>query len=169
MTRGYCCIAQDAGGDFDDEARVFGERRSHAVGEAALHVLVAQLGEGGRGGGRAVENGVGAFELPQAVGLEMPEGIVARGFATGGAEFFEQALELRFDRGELDHGRLAACKAREGQQDEQGFVDGASVALLPDANAVEGGEELVAGHGGLFCPVWGSGVAPGWGVGLGCL
>lgn len=64
----------------------------------------------------------------------------------GGAEFVDECFQRGVDLAELHHRRLTALEATEREQHQQGFVGGAFVALLPDADAVEGLEYLLASH-----------------------
>ncbi len=85
---------QDAAGDLRGERRIVRKGEADRLRESAFDVTPPQLGNRRRGAGRARSDFGGPGKLPDAVGAQMPEGIVPGLLGAGGAELLQQLPEL---------------------------------------------------------------------------
>ena len=141
---------QNAAGNLRDERRIACEGEAHRLGKSAFDVTSPQLGDGRRGAGRSGSDFGRPGKLPDAVGAQMPKRIVPGPFGAGGTELLQQFPELTLDAGEFHQRGFAAQQAPEREQHQQRLMHRAPVPLLPHADAVERGQDFVAGHGQYF-------------------
>jgi hypothetical protein len=125
------------GGDFSREGGVGTEGGLHVGGEAAVGIVGQQLALGRVGVALAGLQRAVRVDLPHAVVLEPPEGVLGVVGLPGRPELLEQWRQVAVHLAEGDVAPLPARPAAEGVQHQQRLVRGALAPAAPDVEPVE--------------------------------
>jgi len=133
-------VVEQAGDDGVDEGGVASQALVERLGEAAVGVDRADRGDPGIvAPGGLVEVGLERSplrDLPEAVGLEVPERVLGAGLA-GRPEVREELAESQLEVGEGDEARLAPLQPGELVKQQERLVRGSLSPAPPHGDAGE--------------------------------
>jgi hypothetical protein len=106
----------DPSGYYRNERWLSLERINDMSCQTARNMTLPQLSQGQSSTGWSSKNRTRPFEPPEAICPEVPERVVPTPGRARRPELGEQLCEWFVDIGELDHGRLAARKPSQREQ-----------------------------------------------------